>query len=29
MEERRRAKRMPISLTLGVSDLYKQDNVKI
>lgn len=29
MEERRRAKRMPISLTLEVSDLYKQDNVKI
>jgi len=29
MEERRRAKRMPISLKLKISELYKQDNVKI
>lgn len=29
MEERRRAKRMPIRLNLKVSDLYKQDCVKV
>lgn len=29
MEERRRAKRMPISLSLEISKLYKQDNVQV
>jgi len=29
MEERRRAKRMPVRLNLKISELYKQDNVKV
>jgi hypothetical protein len=29
MEERRRAKRMPIILSLEISNLYKQDNVQV
>lgn len=29
MEERRKAKRMPITLSLEISNLYKQDNVKV
>src|SRR5690554_7942975 len=29
MEEKRRAKRMPIRLVLEISDLYKQDNVHL
>jgi PilZ domain. len=29
MEERRKAKRMPLRLKLKISELYKQDNVKI
>ncbi|MBB2183809.1 PilZ domain-containing protein [Lachnospiraceae bacterium MD1] len=29
MEERRRAKRMPIMLSLEILDLYKQDNVLV
>lgn len=29
MEERRRAKRMPVTLTLEISNLYKQDNVQV
>ena len=29
MEERRRAKRMPITLSLEINNLYKQDNVQV
>ena len=29
MEERRKAKRMPVTLSLEISDLYKQDNVLV
>lgn len=29
MEERRRAKRMPVTLSLEISNLYKQDNVQV
>ncbi|NLO10508.1 MAG: PilZ domain-containing protein [Clostridiales bacterium] len=29
MEEKRRAKRMPIKLSLEISDLYKQDHVHV
>ncbi len=29
MEERRRAKRMPITLSLEINHLYKQDNVQV
>lgn len=29
MDERRKAKRMPISLSLDINTLYKQDNVKV
>lgn len=29
MDERRRTKRMPISLSLEISNLYNQDNVKV
>lgn len=29
MEERRRAKRMPITLSLEILNLYKQDNVQV
>lgn len=29
MEERRRAKRMPILLSLEISNLYKQDNILV
>lgn len=29
MEERRRAKRMPVELSLEISKLYKQDNVLV
>lgn len=29
MEERRRAKRLPIKLSLEISDLYKQDHVHV
>jgi hypothetical protein len=29
MQERRRAKRMPITLSLEISNLYKQDNVLV
>jgi len=29
MEERRRAKRMPVTLSLEISNLYKQDNVLV
>jgi len=29
MEEKRRARRMPIKLELGISELFKQDNVVI
>lgn len=29
MKERRRAKRMPVTLTLDINTLYKQDNVKV
>lgn len=29
MEERRRAKRMPVTLSLEILNLYKQDNVKV
>ncbi len=29
MEERRKAKRMPIALSLEINTLYKQDNVRV
>jgi c-di-GMP-binding flagellar brake protein YcgR len=29
MEERRRAKRMPVTLSLEILNLYKQDNVQV
>jgi hypothetical protein len=29
MEERRKSRRMPITLSLEISDLYKQDNVQV
>ncbi len=29
MEERRKAKRMPVTLTLEILNLYKQDNVQV
>lgn len=29
MQERRRAKRMPVSLSLDIMNLYKQDNVQV
>lgn len=29
MQERRRAKRMPVTLTLDIINLYKQDNVQV
>ena len=29
MEEKRRAKRMPVTLTLEILNLYKQDNVQV
>lgn len=29
MEEKRRAKRMPISLSLDILNLYKQDNIQV
>lgn len=29
MEEKRRAKRMPITLSLEINNLYKQDNVQV
>lgn len=29
MQERRKAKRMPVKLTLEINNLYKQDNVKV
>jgi hypothetical protein len=29
MEERRRSKRMPVSLSLEILNLYKQDNVRV
>ncbi len=29
MEERRRAKRMPVTLTLDIINLYKQDNILV
>ena len=29
MEERRRAKRMPVKLSLEILNLYKQDNVNV
>lgn len=29
MDERRKAKRMPITLSLEINNLYKQDNVKV
>lgn len=29
MNERRRAKRMPVTLALSITDLYKQDNIQV
>jgi len=29
MEERRKSRRMPITLSLEISDLYKQDNIQV
>ncbi len=29
MEERRKAKRMPITLSLEISNLFKQDNIRV
>ncbi|NLP33890.1 MAG: PilZ domain-containing protein [Clostridiales bacterium] len=29
MQERRRAKRMPVSLSLDIMNLYKQDNIQV